>query len=205
MFDRQMLAITKPLVDRIARQLNGIGITANQVSFTGFAFGMVSAALIAHGDIMAAIVPLLLNRLLDGLDGAVARFSIPTDRGAFLDITLDFLFYAGVPLAFAFCDPARNALAAAVLLASFIGTGVSFLAYAIMAEKRGEKSTEYPSKSFYYLGGLTEGFETVLCFVLMCLWPQHFAVLAYVYAAMCCVTTLTRLVAGWQQFGRPSP
>lgn len=205
MFDRQMLAITKPLVDRIARQLNGIGITANQVSFTGFAFGMVSAALIAHGDIMAAIVPLLLNRLLDGLDGAVARFSTPTDRGAFLDITLDFLFYAGVPLAFAFCDPARNALAAAVLLASFIGTGVSFLAYAIMAEKRGEKSTEYPSKSFYYLGGLTEGFETVLCFVLMCLWPQHFAVLAYVYAAMCCVTTLTRLVAGWQQFGRPSP
>ena len=205
MFDRQMLAITKPLVDRIARQLNGIGITANQVSFTGFAFGMVSAALIAHGDIMAAIVPLLLNRLLDGLDGAVARFSTPTDRGAFLDITLDFLFYAGVPLAFAFCDPERNALAAAVLLASFIGTGVSFLAYAIMAEKRGEKSTEYPSKSFYYLGGLTEGFETVLCFVLMCLWPQHFAVLAYVYAAMCCVTTLTRLVAGWQQFGRPSP
>ena len=205
MFDRQMLAITKPLVDRIARQLNGIGITANQVSFAGFAFGMVSAALIAHGDIMAAIVPLLLNRLLDGLDGAVARFSIPTDRGAFLDITLDFLFYAGVPLAFAFCDPERNALAAAVLLASFIGTGVSFLAYAIMAEKRGEKSTEYPSKSFYYLGGLTEGFETVLCFVLMCLWPQHFAGLAYVYAAMCCVTTLTRLVAGWQQFGRPSP
>ncbi len=205
MFDRQMLAITKPLVDRIARQLNGIGITANQVSFAGFAFGMVSAALIAHGDIMAAIVPLLLNRLLDGLDGAVARFSTPTDRGAFLDITLDFLFYAGVPLAFAFCDPERNALAAAVLLASFIGTGVSFLAYAIMAEKRGEKSTEYPSKSFYYLGGLTEGFETVLCFVLMCLWPQHFAVLAYVYAAMCCVTTLTRLVAGWQQFGRPSP
>ena len=205
MFDRQMLAITKPLVDRIARQLNGIGITANQVSFTGFAFGMVSAALIAHGDIMAAIVPLLLNRLLDGLDGAVARFSTPTDRGAFLDITLDFLFYAGVPLAFAFCDPARNALAAAVLLASFIGTGVSFRAYAIMAEKRGEKSTEYPSKSFYYLGGLTEGFETVLCFVLMCLWPQHFAGLAYVYAAMCCVTTLTRLVAGWQQFGRPSP
>lgn len=205
MFDRQMLAITKPLVDRIARQLNGIGITANQVSFAGFAFGMVSAALIAHGDIMAAIVPLLLNRLLDGLDGAVARFSTPTDRGAFLDITLDFLFYAGVPLAFAFCDPERNALAAAVLLASFIGTGVSFLAYAIMAEKRGEKSTEYPSKSFYYLGGLTEGFETVLCFVLMCLWPQHFAGLAYVYAAMCCVTTLTRLVAGWQQFGRPSP
>lgn len=203
MFDRQMLALTKPVVDRVARKLSQFGISANQISFTGFAFGMLAAVMIAHGNIWAAIVPLLLNRLLDGLDGAVARFSQPTDQGAFLDITLDFLFYAAVPLAFGFCNPERNALASAVLLASFIGTGVSFLAYAIMAEKRGEKSTAYPSKSFYYLGGLTEGFETVTCFVAMCLWPEHFAAIAYVYAAMCCITTLTRLVAGWQAFGVP--
>jgi phosphatidylglycerophosphate synthase len=201
MFDRQLLALTKPMVDHVARRLFALGITANQVSLTGFVFGIVAALLIAHGDIMLAVAPLLLNRLLDGVDGALARLSTATDRGAFLDITLDFLFYAAVPLAFGFCDPTRNALAAAVLLASFIGTGVSFLAYAIMAEKRGDKSTAYPSKSFYYLGGLTEGFETVACFIAMCLWPQHFAVIAYVYAAMCCVTTLTRLAAGWQAFG----
>jgi phosphatidylglycerophosphate synthase len=200
MFDRQILALTKPAVDTVAKRLSDFGVTANQVSLTGFVFGVLAAMLIAHGNIWAAIVPLLLNRLLDGLDGAVARYSTPTDRGAFLDITLDFLFYAAVPLAFAFCNPPLNALAAAVLLASFIGTGVSFLAYAIMAEKRGEKSTAYPSKSFYYLGGLTEGFETVACFVAMCLWPQHFVVIAYIYAAMCCVTTLTRLIAGWQAF-----
>jgi phosphatidylglycerophosphate synthase len=204
MFDRQILALSKPLVDSAARRLHGFGVTANQVSLTGFALGMLAAVLIAHGDILVAIVPLLLNRLLDGFDGAVARFSEMTDRGAFLDITLDFLFYASVPLAFAFCSPQQNALAAAVLLASFIGTGVSFLAYAIMAEKRGEKSTAYPSKSFYYLGGLTEGFETVACFVAMCIWPEHFAVIAFSYAAMCCVTTLTRLVAGWQAFGQPA-
>jgi phosphatidylglycerophosphate synthase len=200
MFDRQVLALTKPLVNLVAKVLHDLGVTANHVSLTGFVLGMVAAVLIAQGNIWLAIVPLLLNRLLDGLDGAVARFSAPTDRGAFLDITLDFLFYAAVPLAFGFCNPTANALAAAVLLASFIGTGVSFLAYAIMAEKRGEKSTDYPNKSFYYLGGLTEGFETVACFVAMCLWPQHFATIAYVYAAMCCITTLTRLVAGWQAF-----
>ena len=205
MFDRQLLALTKPVVDSVAKRLSDIGVTANQVSLTGFALGMIAAVLIAHGEIMSAIIPLLLNRLLDGIDGAVARFAGPTDRGAFLDITLDFLFYAAVPLAFGFCNPERNALASAVLLASFIGTGVSFLAYAIMAEKRGEKSTAYPSKSFYYLGGLTEGFETVDCFVAMCIWPQHFAIIAYVYATMCCVTTLTRLVAGWQAFGVAKP
>jgi phosphatidylglycerophosphate synthase len=201
MFDRQMLAATKPLVDWVAQRLHGLGLTANQLSLTGFGLGMLAAVLIAHGNIWAAILPLLFNRLLDGLDGAVARLGRMSDRGAFLDISLDFLFYAAVPLAFGFCDPARNALAAAVLLAAFIGTGTSFLAYAIMAEKRGQKSTAYPSKGFYYLGGLTEGFETVLCFVAMCLWPQHFALIAYVYAAMCCLTTFTRIVAGWQAFG----
>jgi phosphatidylglycerophosphate synthase len=201
-FDRQLLALSKPWVDAVARAIKAGGITANQISFGGFALGVFAAVLIAHGDIMLAIIPLLLNRLLDGLDGAVARLEQPTDRGAFVDISLDFLFYAAVPLAFAFCEPERNALAAAALLAAFIGTGTSFLAYAIIAEKRGQKSTAYPSKGFYYLGGLTEGFETVLCFVAMCIWPQHFAMIAYIYAGMCCVTTLTRMVAGWLAFGR---
>jgi phosphatidylglycerophosphate synthase len=201
MFDRQMLALTKPAVDAVARAINRAGVTANQISLGGFMLGMLAAVLIAHGDIMLAIVPLLLNRLLDGLDGAVARLQGATDRGAFLDTTLDFLFYAAIPLAFAFCNPAGNALAATVLLASFIGTGTSFLAYAIIAEKRGDKSTAYPNKGFYYLGGLTEGFETVLCFIAMCIWPQHFSAIAYVYAAMCCLTTLTRLIAGWHRFG----
>ena len=201
MFERQILALTRPAVEGVARRLNERGITADHVSLFGFAFGMLAALLIVAGEIRWAIIPLLVNRLCDGLDGALARKGVATDRGAFLDITLDFFFYAGVPLAFALCNPPQNALPAAVLLAAFIGTGVTFLAYAIMAEKRGDKSTDYPSKSFYYLGGLTEGFETVLCFVAMCLWPAHFPLLAYVYAALCCVTTATRMAAGWQAFG----
>ncbi|MFT3673196.1 CDP-alcohol phosphatidyltransferase family protein [Aestuariivirga sp.] len=201
MFDRQMLALSKPVVDFLARKLAEAGVTAIQVSLTGFGFGVLAALLIAADEIGWAILPLLINRLCDGLDGAVARRGTPTDLGAFLDITLDFFFYAGVPLAFAWCDPTRNALAAATLLAAFIGTGVTFLAYAIMAEKRGEKSTAYPSKAFYYLGGLTEGFETVVCFVVMCLWPEHFPLIAYLYAALCCVTILTRMTAGWERFG----
>jgi phosphatidylglycerophosphate synthase len=200
MFDRQVLALTKPIVDKIAARLHAMGLSANQISITGFGFGMLAALLIAHGNITAAIAPLLINRLMDGLDGAVARLGTTSDRGAFLDITLDFLFYASIPLAFAFCNPPANALAASALLASFIGTGTSFLAYAIIAEKRGDRSSNYPSKGFFYLGGLTEGLETVLCFVAMCIWPLHFASIAYIYAGMCSLTTLTRLSAGWQSF-----
>jgi hypothetical protein len=103
-------------------------------------------------------------------------------------------------LAFAVAAPEVNALPGAVLLAAFVGTGTSFLAYATLAEKRGEKSTAYPSKSFYYLGGLTEGTETIAIFVLMCLFSQHFPLLAYIYASLCTLTTATRILAGWQNF-----
>jgi phosphatidylglycerophosphate synthase len=200
MFDRYALKLFKPAADAVAQSLSARGFSADQLSFAGFALGLVAALLIALGHTMIAIIPLLVSRALDGLDGAVARQSQPTDRGAFIDIGLDFVFYAAIPLAFAIADPAANAFPAAVLLAAFLGTGTSFLAYAVIAEKRGLKSTDYPSKSFYYLGGLTEGTETILCFLLMCLWPQHFALFAYIYAALCTVTTVTRLTAGWQTF-----
>lgn len=200
MLDRYALRLTRPLIDAGAAAIHRHGCTADQVTLAGFALGIAAAVAIATGYFLLAIVLILASRAADGLDGAVARLCGTTDRGAFLDIGLDFVFYGTIPLAFALADPAQNALAAAVLLAAFIGTGSSFLAYAIIAEKRGLKSTAYPSKAFYYLGGLAEGTETILCFLAMCLWPSHFAAIAYFYATLCAVTTLTRLVAGWKAF-----
>lgn len=201
MLDRFALAVLKPAVDAAAARLAARRVTADQVTLAGFGLGMLAALMIASGHSLGALLPLLANRALDGVDGALARISGTSERGAYLDISLDFVFYATVPLAFAIQAPDANALAAAVLLAAFVVTGTSFLAFAVMAEKRGLKSTAYPSKSFYYLGGLTEGTETILCFLAMCLWPQHFAALAYVYAALCALTSATRLYAGWKIFG----
>jgi phosphatidylglycerophosphate synthase len=201
MFDRYALEAFRPLIERAAREVRERGFTADQVTLTGFGLGLFSALCVALGYHLFAILPLLAGRACDGVDGAVARADGATDRGAFLDIGLDFIFYGSIPLAFAVSNPANNALAAATLLAAFVGTGSSFLAYAIIAEKRGLKSTAYPTKSIYYLGGLTEGTETIACFVAMCLWPQHFAAIAYFYAALCALTTVMRLVAGWRAFG----
>ena len=201
MLDRFALAVLKPAVDAAAARLAARSVTADQVTLAGFGLGMLAALMIASGHSLGALLPLLANRALDGVDGALARISGTSERGAYLDISLDFVFYAAVPLAFAIQAPDANALAAAVLLAAFVVTGTSFLAFAVMAEKRGLKSTAYPSKSFYYLGGLTEGTETILCFLAMCLWPQHFATLAYVYAVLCALTSATRLYAGWKIFG----
>lgn len=200
MLDRSASALIKPAAQRLARIAVRAGLTANQLTLLGFLIGLVAAYLIATGDYLTGAIAIFASRLCDTLDGAVARLTEPTDAGAFLDIALDFVFYASIPLAFAISDPARNALPAAVLLAAFIGTGSSFLAFAVMATKRGMSSLAYPDKSFYFLGGLTEATETLVCFAAMCLWPEFFIELAYGFAALCGITTATRLWWGWRAF-----
>jgi phosphatidylglycerophosphate synthase len=200
MLDRAATALIKPLVNRAARLLARWHVGANQLTMLGFAVGMVAAGLIISGNFLAAAATIVVSRVCDALDGAVARQTHVTDAGGFLDIALDFLFYAAIPLAFAVADPARNALAAAVLLAAFIGTMSSFLAFAVLAAKRDMSNLAYPDKSFYFLGGLTEGTETLAFLLAMCLWPRQFAWLAYVFAALCAVTTATRIWWGWRSF-----
>ena len=203
MIDRQATALIRPALESVARRLVRQGIGAEALTFAGLGVGWAAAGAIALHAFWLGATLILASRLLDGLDGAVARATTPTDRGGFLDISLDFLFYAAVPLAFAIADPAANALAAAVLLAAFVGTGTCFLAFATIAAKRGLTSVDYPDKSFYFLGGLTEATETLAFFIAMCIWPQHFANLAFLFAAMCAVTIATRIYWGWQAF-RPS-
>jgi phosphatidylglycerophosphate synthase len=196
--DARLRRLIDPPLDRLSAPLVARGISANAVTVAGFALGLGAAAAIAKGAYLLGLVLLLLNRLCDGLDGAVARRRGLTDLGGFLDIVLDFLIYAAVPLAFALADPAANALAAAFLIFSFMGTGSSFLAYAIMAAKRGVSSELRGRKSLYYLGGLTEGTETILAFVLACLWPALFPSIALVFGLLCWLTTATRIAVAVQ-------
>ena len=200
MFDRRFLDITRPIQHRIATALISRNVRADHLTIAGFAIGMLALPLIAIGQPLWALLFILLNRLFDGLDGTVARLTQPTDRGGFLDIVLDFLFYSSIPLGFAIASPEHNALAGATLIYAFIGTGCSFLAFAIIAAKRNMDSTEYPDKGFYYLGGLTEATETISVFALMCLFPSGFAVLAYGFAALCLLSTFLRIRAGMEMF-----
>ena len=200
MIDRYAIVWLRPGLVAAARVLARTGARANQVTLAGFALGVAGSIAIAGGHFLWGLAALSASRLCDGLDGALARLGTPTDRGGFLDITLDFVFYASVPLAFAIADPAANALAAAVLLASFVGTTSSFLAFAVLAAQRGLLSDAFPTKGIYYHGGLAEATETLICFALMCLWPAHFALFAYAYAVLCVVTTSTRILAGWRAF-----
>ncbi len=200
MFDRLATRLIRPAVDALAAPLARAGVQANTITILALALGLGAAVLIANGFFALGGVLIVLSRACDALDGAIAPQTQATDLGGFLDIVLDFVFYASIPLAFALADPAHNALAAAVLLAAFVGTGSSFLAFAVIAAKRQWDNLAYPNKSFYFLGGLTEGFETLLCFIAMCCWPGYFSALAWGFAALCVVTLVTRIVWGVQAF-----
>lgn len=196
MLDRWTLQWIKPPLKTTARALVRTGVSADQLTIAGFFIGMAAVPAIATGYTGLATLLILLNRILDGLDGEVARQTTPTDRGAYLDIVLDFIFYAAVVFGFALADPMTNALAASALIFSFMGTASTFLAFAILAERRGLHSMTYPSKGFYYLNGLAEGTETILFLLAMCLLPQWFVPLAWAFFAICILTTITRVIGG---------
>ncbi|WP_367104247.1 CDP-alcohol phosphatidyltransferase family protein [uncultured Psychrobacter sp.] len=198
MLDKYLTPIIKPILTPIAANLHKRGITADQISMFGFIIGMLALPLLAFELWFAALIAIVCNRIFDGLDGALARYAKQSSSaGGYLDITLDFLFYAAVPLGFVLANPEQNAIAGALLLAAFIGTGSSFLAFAIAAEKFQLDKPQFKYKSFYYLNGLTEGTETIALFIAFCIWPQHFVLLAGIFATACAITIFTRIYGGY--------
>jgi phosphatidylglycerophosphate synthase len=193
MFDGVLKRKLDPVSDRIAGLLVSAGLTANAVTIAGFALGMLGAVLVALDRPLVGLALFLAGRIADGLDGAIARRRGISDFGGFLDIVLDFIVYASFVLAFAIRDPA-HALAAAVLLASFLTTGTAFLARAIMEAKGGRTSTYAGRKSLYCAAGIAEGFETIVALSLMALAPAWFPVIAYGFAALCVASGIARIL-----------
>jgi phosphatidylglycerophosphate synthase len=199
MIDSRIRPLIDPPLNRAGAVLAGYGLTANTVTLAGFAIGMSSVPLLAMGRYDLALIVILINRLMDGLDGAIAKQVGITDLGGYLDIVLDFIFYAAVVFGFALAEP-RVAVHAAFLIFSFVGTGSSFLAYAILAAKHNISTDIQGKKSLYYLGGLTEGAETIAVFVVICLFPEYFAWIAVIFGCLCWITTGTRVAYTYRQF-----
>lgn len=203
MFDAALRPLVDRILDPVGCRLVGAGVSANQVTVVGFGFGIAAAIAVAAGASIMGVLFLAANRLCDGLDGAVARAGGPTDLGGFLDITLDFITYSAIVFAFAIVDPA-NATAAAFLIFSFVGTGTSFLAFAIIAQKRDISTDIRGKKSFFYLGGLTEGLETIIFLSGVILFPSYFGPLAWGFAGLCWITTATRITYAVRRLSGPA-
>jgi len=205
MLDGLARRLFDPPLDRMGRALAARGVAADALTFAGLAFGLGAAMAIALRADALALAALALNRLLDGLDGAVARASTRTDRGGFLDIVLDFTTYGAVPLAFAVRDPDANAVAAAVLLFSFYVNGATFLALAAAAAKRGLETPVPGVKSIYFPVRLAEGPATILAFPAMMIWPGAFPIIAAAFAGLTLMGAVARVTLAWHLLGDESP
>ncbi|MFX4222606.1 MAG: CDP-alcohol phosphatidyltransferase family protein [Thalassobaculum sp.] len=192
MFDAALRRVVDPPLNVAGRAIARLGISANAVTLAGFVVGLGAVPALASEQYALALSLIVANRLADGLDGAVARAAGPSDLGGYLDIVLDFIFYSAVVFGVALGRP-DEAVFAAFLIFSFIGTGASFLAYAIIAAKRGVTTEARGAKSIFYLGGLTEGAETIVCLMAICVFPDYFPWIAGVFGVMCWITTASRI------------
>lgn len=199
MLDPLMVRLIAPPINRTGAYLAARGINANTVTISGFGIGMCAVPALASQNYGLALGLILANRLADGVDGAIARATQKTDFGAYLDIVLDFIFYAAVVFGFALANP-TNALVASALLVSFMGTGASFLGYAVIAAKLSLETEARGKKSFFYSGGLAEGTETILFFVVICIWPALFVPASLIFMVLCWLTVCMRMAQAYQTF-----
>lgn len=199
MFDARLRPLIDPPLNKLGRQVARLGISANQVTIAGMLVGIGAAVAIGLRYHLIGLSLILLSRLLDGLDGAVARATSQSDFGGYLDILCDFIFYVAVPVGFGLAV-ADNLPYALILVASFTLTGISFLAYAVMAAKQGRETNAHGKKSFFYSTGLAEGTETIVIFITMCLLPQYFPIFATIYSILCLFTVIQRTIAARLDF-----
>lgn len=184
-----------PALNALARLFVRAGLTADMVTTLGLLIGFAAALAIVFQLYWLGLILLLISRICDGVDGAVARINGKSDFGGYIDIVFDFIFYGVIPLAFIIANPAANAVAGGVLIFAFYANGASFLAFAIMAEKHGLKTEQRGEKSIFFTTGLAEATETIAVFVAFCLFPSYFAAIAYIFAVVCFYTTAVRI---WQ-------
>ena len=198
MFDRQIQKYTQKPLQYIAKLFLKF-ISPNHMTLIGFSFGVLMCLFIIIDQYLIAIIFLFLNRLSDGLDGAMARLQTPTPLGGYLDIVLDFLIYGGFVLSFGITEQ-NNSLLSMVLLFCYIGTGATFLAKAaILPSLTYQNLNEEIPKSFHYAVGLVEGTETIVFMVLCLLFPNLFIYFSFVFIILCIITIVFRIIVCYKE------
>ena len=198
MFDRQIQKHTQKPLQYIAKLFLKF-ISPNHMTLIGFSFGVLMCLSIIIDQYLIAIIFLFLNRLSDGLDGAMARLQTPTPLGGYLDIVLDFLIYGGFVLSFGITEQ-NNTLLSMVLLFCYIGTGGTFLAKAaILPSLTNQNLNEEIPKSFHYAVGLVEGTETIVFMVLCLLFPNSFIYFSFIFIILCLITIVFRIIVCYKE------
>ncbi len=151
-----------------------LAVSPSALTLIGLAFGIGSAVAASHQQWVLALAAFAMNRLLDGLDGAVARSrGQVSDVGAYLDMMTDAVVYVSIPLGLAIGHDRNEVwVATAVLLGTFMINMISWSHLSALLERRGAgAATTGELTSVTMPPGLIEGTETVLAFGLFMIMP----------------------------------
>ena len=154
MLDQKFNLLFRPVLTKFATIFLKYQISPNQITLFSFTLGIFCFIFLSLGFIYTAFLFFLLNRIFDGVDGALARLKEPTDLGGFYDIISDFLIYALLPLALFY----------SIIIISFyvIITNIFyrnmfyFFNYSLDFWEKKIKIEQLSKKSFFYSEGLIE-------------------------------------------------
>ncbi len=201
MLDAPVRRALAPGLDAAAAGLDRLGVRPLALTGLGWVVGLAACLAVATSHWTTALVLWLANRVLDGLDGPLARRRGATDLGGYLDLLADFSVYGGFVVAVGVAVPEAR-VAALVLLLTYYVSGTAFLTLAPLLQKRGARGD---GRSVLFVGGLAEGTETVLAYAVLCLLPEHAATVLWVFAVMVGLTALQRIGLGVRSLGIREP
>ncbi len=205
MLDSVIRPYLTPSLDKIAERIEAYQIPVNLITVAALIIGLVGCFCVAIQSYFFGLILLLASRILAGLDGAVARRLGVSDFGTYFDTVCDLIFYAAFVFFFVIALP-NHMLAGLFLIFSYIGTFGSLLAYDILAEKRGVATSAYAPTSLFAASSLAEKSEMMIFMAIVCLSPETFSAVAFLFGILCWITTFGRTMQAWTMFGQtPEP
>lgn len=185
-----------PLAKRMSR------VQPLVISLLALIVGLLAAYAAFKQQYIAAFGLWYLNRALDGLDGLLARLTNEqTDLGGYVDILIDFVVYAALPIGLVAGLPSNERyLALAFMLASFYVNTASWMYLAAILEKRATHTSDIQT-TIVMPAGIIGGFETIVVYGTFLLFPTHITALFSVFATLVFITTIQRLI--WSKRNLP--
>ncbi len=195
MFDASVRQRLNHPLDRVAAAIASRGVQPNTLTGTGFLIGVGACVAIVADRWWLALGMWLLNRLIDGLDGSVARRVGPTRLGGFLDIMADFAIYGAMVVAIGWAVPEARVAALFVFLAYYLN-GAAFLAWSSLVAENAvsEEGTDHAGdeRSLNFPAGLAEGTETIVAMSVILIARDFTVPLMWLWAIIVSISIIQR-------------
>ncbi len=183
--------LLQPIASRLADRVH-----PGVITLASALFGILAAVAVAEGRFDAGLLAWTVNRILDGLDGAVAREGgRQSDFGGYVDILADFMVYGAIPIGVAIhFATAESWLATSVMLATFYVNSASWMYLSALLEKRsagvGKTGEE---TSIAMPDALVGGTETLLLFTSFLVLPAFASRIFWLTAILTALSILQRI------------